>query len=46
MSEFTCTVASAGVEGESRFTHTLKAAVFINAHAVKAHVCGGTFIVI
>lgn len=42
----TGTVASVGCQSKSRFADTLETSIFVYTHAVKAHVGGGTFIVI
>lgn len=42
----TCAVATARGKCETRFAHTFKAAIFIDAHAIQAHVCYGTFIMV
>lgn len=39
-------IASIGCQRKSRFADALEASVFVYAHAVEAHVGGGTFIMV
>jgi len=39
-------IASVGRQGEARLADTLEAAIFVDAHAVQAHVGGGALIMV
>lgn len=39
-------VASIGCQRKTRFADALEASVFVDAHAIEAHVGGGTFIMV